>query len=154
MSLLERAEAIFERSIGYKIKLDTYTKTLNYGLDGAVIRNDKVIEILSIRAKASSWVFESFFGQTEWTDIDLAHVVTHMKDGFLYVNLPPTLFGTPYSEVEITYVAGYESVPEDMVDAIREIESLLVSGQITEWNCILPVSVLDVVNKYRKEVID
>jgi hypothetical protein len=154
MTLLERAELLFERYVGYKIQLNTYTEVLHYGDKGAVIRDDKVIEILSIRAKAAAWVFENFFGGTEWEDIDLAQTVIHEKDGYLYINLPPTLFGTAYSEVEVTYISGHQSVPDDMLDAIQEIESLLKQGVITEWNCILPVSVLDVINKYRKEVID
>jgi hypothetical protein len=154
MTLIDRAEALFERHVGYKIRLDTYTKTFHYDDNGAVIRSDNVVEILSIRAKSSSWMYENFFGNTDWRDIDLEHVVTHERDGFLYVNLPPTLFGTAYTEVEITYVAGHERIPDDMIGAILEIERLLKDGTITEWNCILPVHVLDVINKYRKEVID
>jgi hypothetical protein len=154
MTLIERAEALFERFIGDRIQLDTYTDSLPYGDIGTIIRNDKVVDILKVRAKASNWVFEDFFGNTEWVDIDMSQVVTHWKDGRLHINLPPTLFGTPYKEVEVTYVAGYEEIPEDILTALREIESLLRNGTITEWNCTLPVSVLDVINKYRKEVFD
>lgn len=154
MTFLERAEALFERHIGYKINLDTYTKTLKYDLDGAVIRNDTVVEILSIRAKAANWLYENYFGSTEWFDINLVDVVIHERDGYLYINLPPTLFGTEYAEIEITYVSGHERIPAEMVDAIQQIERLLIEGTITEWNCILPVSVIDVINKYRKEGID
>jgi hypothetical protein len=154
MTLIERAEALFERFIGDRIQLDTYTVTLDYGDKGAVIRNSNVVDVLSVRAKASTWVFEDFFGNTEWVDIDMTQIVTHWKDGKLHINLPPTLFGTSYKEVEVTYVAGYEEIPEDIIAALREIEDLLRKGTITEWNCILPVSILDVINKYRKEVFD
>jgi hypothetical protein len=154
MTLIERAEALFERFIGDRIQLNTYTVTLDYGDKGAEIRNDKVVDILSVRAKASTWIFEDFFGNTDMVDIDMTQVVTHWIDGSLHINLPPTLFGTPYKEVEVTYVAGYEKIPEDILTALREIEDLLRKGTITEWNCILPVSVLDVINKYRKEVFD
>jgi hypothetical protein len=154
MTLFERAQALFERYVGYQINLNTYTKTLKYDLDGALIRNDKVVEILSIRAKTSNWLYQNYFGSTEWFDISLEDVVIHERDGYLYVNLPPTLFDTTYSEVEITYIAGHERVPSDMVDAIQHIERLLIEGTITEWNCILPINVIDVINKYRKEGID
>jgi hypothetical protein len=154
MTFLERAKAIFERYIGYKVNVNTYTKTMKYDLDGALIRNDKVVEILSIRAKSANWVYQGYFGSTEWYDINLQDVVIHERNGYLYVNLPPTLFGTDYSEIEITYIAGHEQIPADMVDAVQEIERLLIEGTITEWNCILPVTVLDVIEKYRKEGID
>jgi hypothetical protein len=154
MGYWERAEAIFERSIGYKLRMYEYTDTLQYGAQGAVIRNDQVIEILSVRAKASMWEYENFFGNTDWVDIDLGEIVQTEKDGFIYLYLPPTLFGTLYHSVEVTYIAGYSEIPEEIILAIQEIASLLKSGQITEWNCIMPVSVLDVIDKYRKEVID
>lgn len=154
MTLLERAEALFERFVGNRIQLETYTVTLDYGDKGAVIRNDKVVDVLNVRAKASTWLFEDFFGNTDMIDIDMTQIVTHWLDGNLHINLPPTLFGTPYKEVEVTYVAGYEKIPEDIITALHEIEDLLRAGTITEWNCILPVSVLDVINKYRKEVFD
>lgn len=155
MTYLERAEAIFERFVGYQIKLNTYTKTFRYDEQyGVLIRNDLINEIVQIRAKASVWEFESVFGDTEWVDINLSEIVTHVGNGSMYITLPPTMFGTTYSDVEVTYIAGHSDVPEDIIGAIIEIERLLTVGTITEWNCILPVSVLDVINKYRKEVID
>jgi hypothetical protein len=150
---MERAEAIFERYVGYHLNLKTYINIFPYSDEnGAVIRNDKVVDILTIRAKANQWMFEKYFGETQWTDIDLNHVVTHEKDGFTYVSIPPTVFGTSYSDVEITYLAGHERIPDDIIDAILEIDRLLEDGTISEWNCTLPVPVLETIEKYKKEV--
>jgi hypothetical protein len=152
---MERAEALFERLVGYQLNLKTYSKIFPYSNDhGVVIRNDKVVEILDVKAKATEWVYENFFGGTGWSQIDLSHIVISEKDGVVYVTLPPTLFGTSYSDVEITYTAGHERIPDDIIYAITEINRLLEDGTISEWNCTLPVPVLEVIEKYKKEVID
>lgn len=155
MSGLERAESLFEQLVGYQLHLNTYQKKFPYSNEnGCVIRDDKVVEILSIRAKSDDWVFDEFFGETSWLDIDMNHVVIHEKNGVTYVNLPPTLFGTSYSEVEVTYIAGHQRIPEDIISTILEINRLLEDETISEWNRTLPVHVLEIVEKYKKEVSD
>lgn len=154
MNLLDRAQSLFERYIGYKFELSTYTAVVVYSERGAILNSTNVSSIISVRARASEWGYVQYFGNTNWIDISMEHVVIHDKDGRPHLVLPPTMFGTDYSEIEVTYVAGYERIPDDIIFAIREIEQLLGDGTITEWNCILPVTVLDVINKYRKEVID
>lgn len=145
---MERATALFERFVGYKLDLNTYIKTFPYSNEkGTVIRDDKVVEVLGVKAK-----YEGFFGETEWIDINMGHIVIHEKDDFLYLTLPITLFGIPYSLVEITYISGHERIPDDIIAAITEINSLLEEGTISEWNCTLPVPVLEIIEKYKKEV--
>lgn len=154
MSTIARAEALFERFVGYKIRLSTYAIVIPNDPRGAKIPDDKVVEIHKVRAMASEWMFDKYFGNTGWTDIDSDHMVIHHHDGFYYISVHPTLFGTDYDRIEVTYTAGHVKLPDDMISAILEMQRLIEEDIINEWNCILPAHIVDVVDKYRKEMID
>ncbi|HDR8003424.1 TPA: hypothetical protein QCY70_004939 [Bacillus cereus] len=154
MDYLERAEALFNRYVGRKVKAERYSEQLRYdGAMGAKLSQTPVVRIVSVKAKTSNWDYNDFFGDTKYIDIDLDQVSLEAKGEATHITLPPTMFGTDYSDVEVEYIAGLEEIPQDVTAAIKEIASLLRTGQITEWNCILPVSIIDVIDKYRKEEI-
>ena len=66
-----------------------------------------------------------FGGPPAWVDLDPAQVDYLAATGEIW--LPTGIFGVPYSEVEMTYTAGYDQVPESVklacAQIIRNIES-------------------------------
>jgi hypothetical protein len=66
-----------------------------------------------------------FGGPPVWVDLDPAQVEYHAATGELW--LPAGIFGVPFTDVEVTYTAGYAEVPEAVklacAQIIRNIES-------------------------------
>lgn len=149
----ESAVTIFERSLGYSLVTGTYTQRENRAHLGIKLKHSPFVRLTSVRATTSNWVFGHAFGNMDWVDIDPSHVGIHTRGTQAVLALPPTLFGTEYEDAEVTYEAGLQDVPQDVQDAVREIATLLEKGEISEWNCILPVHVIDVIQQYRKESI-
>lgn len=66
-----------------------------------------------------------FGGPPAWLDLDPAQVEYNAQTGEIW--LPVSLYGVNYTEVELTYTAGYTAVPEAVklacAQLIRNIES-------------------------------
>jgi hypothetical protein len=66
-----------------------------------------------------------FGGPSEWVNLDATQVEYDTNTGELW--LPAGVFGVPYSEVELTYTAGYAAPPEAVklacAQIIRNVES-------------------------------
>lgn len=66
-----------------------------------------------------------FGGPPAWIDLDATKVEYDAATGELW--LPAGIFGVPFTDVELTYTAGYEQVPEGVklacAEIIRNIES-------------------------------
>jgi hypothetical protein len=66
-----------------------------------------------------------FGGPPAWVDLDPAKVEYHAATGELW--LPAGIFGVPFTDVELTYTAGYAEPPEAVklacAQIIRNIES-------------------------------
>jgi hypothetical protein len=149
-----RAEAIFERVLGYRLAACEVTETVRYStLTGARLQHTPVVSILKIFARATVGThlreFEAF-GPSHWNEIDVSHTVLHQKHDKAALILPTTLFGHPYDEVKITYVAGTVDIPLEVTAAITDIYALLQQG-VDEWDLQLPASVAEAVERYRKE---
>jgi hypothetical protein len=71
-----------------------------------------------------------FGGPPLWVDLDPAQVEYHAPTGELWI--PAGIFGVHYTEVELTYTAGYSETPEPVKAAcaqlIRNIESHPAAG--------------------------
>jgi hypothetical protein len=66
-----------------------------------------------------------FGGPPQWVDLDTNQVEFNATTGEIW--LPAGIFGVPYSEVELTYTAGFTQVPEAVklacAQIIRNMES-------------------------------
>ena len=66
-----------------------------------------------------------FGGPPAWVDLTVSQVEYHAPTGEIW--LPAGIFGAPYTEVEITYTAGFAQVPEAVklacAQMIRNVES-------------------------------
>jgi hypothetical protein len=71
-----------------------------------------------------------FGGPPAWVDLDPTQVDYNAATGEVW--LPPGIFGVPYTEVELTYTAGYAEVPEAVrlacAQIIRNVESHPAAG--------------------------
>ena len=66
-----------------------------------------------------------FGGPPTWVELDAAAVDYHSDTGEIW--LPSTIFGFPFTEIELTYTAGYAQVPPAVklacAQIIRNLES-------------------------------
>ncbi len=71
-----------------------------------------------------------FGGPPQWIDLDAAQVDYNAATGDIW--LPGGIFGVPYTEVELTYNAGFAQIPEAVKLAcaaiIRNVESHPAAG--------------------------
>jgi hypothetical protein len=152
---LEQALSLFERFSGISFSVTKREEVLRNHVRGVVLTHSPVVELLSFEGRTDNGGFffnyKEIFGTTEWQTIDSSHV--HISDyrNKKAVTFPPSIFGTPYTEVRVTYLSGISTLPEDVQTSIKQIAELLQSGEITMWNAFLPVEILDVIEKYRKE---
>lgn len=76
-------------------------------------------------AAALAEMLAPFGGPPQWVDLDPLKVDYNAVTGDLW--LPASLFGVPYTEVELVYTAGYDQPPEAAklacAQIIRNIES-------------------------------
>lgn len=148
-----QAEALFERLIGYNLIETEYTERSQYELGGYIVKHTPFVRLINVRALTDGWEYVNYFGKTSWSVVPLNVVTTHKKDVRALIELPPSIYGSLYTEIEVTYTAGLKEAPDDVKDALSQMASLLKSGDITEWRVILPNDVLDVIHRYRKEVV-
>lgn len=78
-----------------------------------------------LNAASLAELIAPFGGPPAWVDLDPAKVDYNAATGELW--LPSGIFGVPYTEVELTYTAGYAQVPEAVklacAQIIRNVES-------------------------------
>lgn len=148
-SELELAKAIFERRVGYRVFHHTVREEAPYQPFGVELKQTPVIRLVSVQARANH-IYDGIFGQTDWVEIPVNQVVLHRKDDRAAITLPPTVFGTPYSAVRITYEAGLTTLPADIEEAVQMIAQGLRTGEIDPSSSSLPVPVLEVISRYRK----
>jgi hypothetical protein len=150
---LTKAEAIVERFLRKPLGVRTYKdfgpydKTTNF----YPLTHKPLVEVLAIKARAKNWFYSDIMGESALVEIPLKDAVIHRKDDRAAITLPPSIYGTPYDEIEVEYTAGLSELPADLQQAINEVADDLKSGKIDDWNCILPIDVIDVIDKYREE---
>jgi hypothetical protein len=151
--VIERAENLFDRFLGRTLALTTHKDSGRYdkSRNCFMLTNTPFVELVSINGRVKSWFYSEIIGATGLIYIPKEDVVIHRKDDKVAVSLPPSLYGPAYDEVEIEYKAGLTDIPQDINDAILEIAKLLDKGDINEWNCMLPETVIDVINKYQRK---
>lgn len=149
----DRASTLFDRLVGYQIGVSTYKETTRYDAKaGHKLRISPLVTLIDVKARTDDWIYGGVFGKTDWTPIDTSLVAVHKRQNDAYITLPMTMFGTHHTEIDVTYTAGLETIPDDVLSTIDEIDALLDNGEITEWNVVLPDRLSDVIDRYKKEV--
>lgn len=149
---VEHAEALFERLVGYSLVSRVYSESGECVQGAFALSHHNVTNVLDVKGRTNDWTFSEVFGKTDWTPINLADVFTSSRKDATVVHIPPTLFGTLYTEADVTYEAGVKEAPQDVKDAILKIADLIASNEITEWNTNVPDDVSVVIERYRREV--
>lgn len=150
--VLQRAESVFDHFLGFHLGEKEYEEQLRIGKYGFEIPHMPLIKLISVQGKTENWGPIDFdFGESAWNDIEVEQVSVHPYPNFTLLYVPPTLFGTPYTAVKAKYTAGLQEFPLDVQGSIQIIASLIEKHEIDEWNCQLPVSVLDVIEKYKRK---
>lgn len=148
----EIAESIIERYLGYSITPKEHEEHLKLGKYGFELTYKPFLSLVSVIARTDEWGAPGMsLGQSVWIDIPIHQVHVFTYDSITLLNAPPTLFGTAYTEVKVTYKAGLTDVPDALEEAIKTVTNLIHKGEIDSWNCQLPTDVLEVLDSYRKE---
>lgn len=146
------AEALFEKYLGFSVfpkEVNEHIRLEKYGFE---LRYKPFISLVSIRARTETWGdYGINLGQSVWVDIPLEQTHVFQHDTITLLAIPPTLFGTVYTEVSVTYKAGLFDVPKDLQKAISTVETMIKQGEIDSWNRQMPLEVLEVIDSYKKE---
>lgn len=116
--VLARAETVIQTKLGRSFLDTEYTETFRAESQALFVRNRPIISVTSIRRRPNL-----FYG---WETLSLSRVRIESKPG--YIECADTVAGY---EVEITYRAGYTTVPEDIKEAII-LQAVLLSYQDLE----------------------
>jgi hypothetical protein len=149
---IERAEALFERLIGYSLVNRDYNEIGTVTQGAYALKQYPFSTLLDVKARSANWGYDGIFGKTEWTSIHTQSIFTSTRKNVTTLHLPPTIFGTNHTEVDVTYSAGIIDVQQDVKDAILKIADLIELNEITEWNTNVPDDVAVVIDRYRREV--
>jgi hypothetical protein len=130
--------------IGYSLMEREYHEILPYKPGGIRLPHNPVNTLTSVKARHKRWEHAHMFGPTDWLDVT-SQASIYNKRG---ITLLHGMYGE-YDEVDVTYMAGLQTMPDDVASAIDEISDLLLRREITEWNAFLPDHVMAVIEKYR-----
>lgn len=153
------AEVLFERYLGYHLASIECVDVLPYSRERACqLPKTPIVRILGVRARTRTWgphaELSRAFGSTAWIDIPVEHTNLWQKGIDARLVLPVSLFGNVYEEVEVTYMAGLDPIPLDVVEAVQTLADALQAGDLDEYSNAIPESVQRVVVKYQEVVVD
>jgi len=103
--VLARAEATLQAQMGRAIKNTQYTETFRAQSQTLFVKQRPITSVVSLRRRASIL--------SAWQTIDLSRV--RFESGPGYLEIYDSVRGY---DVEITYMAGYTSTPEDIKEAV------------------------------------
>lgn len=145
------AEFLIERLLGYPVSPNEVTEHIRLGNYGFELEQRPFISLISVQARTEKWGdYGIDLGPSIWIDIPVEHTRVFKHDSLTLLTIPPTLFGTVYTEVKATYKAGLEALPVDLERAIKTVEDMIEEGVINSWNRELPLEVLNVIDSYKK----
>jgi hypothetical protein len=146
------AEALFEKHLGYPVSPKEVTELIRLEKYGFELKQKPFISLLSVQARTEKWGdYGVDLGQSIWIDIPIEQTHVFKHDSITLLAVPPTLFGTVYTEVRATYIAGLTELPERLERAIQTVEIMIQKGELDSWNRQLPLDVLEVIDSYKKE---
>lgn len=153
--LLNRAWQVVDLELRYSMRSREYSEEVQYDPQyAAALRYFPVMNILHIQARTKTWGIHKdlsqHFGWTKWIDINPHDVRVVQAPQSAHLILPRTLFGTPYEEVRVTYLAGYEDVPETVILAVEAYADLMSRQEWNPESYRLPDFVLAALEPYRR----
>lgn len=121
--ILARAEAAIQSRVGRQLGVQSYVERFKANSNILFLKNRPVVEVTQLQRRPNALY--------AWTLIDLTYVM--VNDGPAgYVECFPT-FGANVAgyDVEVTYTAGYATLPEDLREAIL-MQAVMFSYQDLE----------------------
>lgn len=143
---------LIEQLLGYSLYPKEHTEIIKRREFGFELKYSPFTTLISVQARTDEWGYPGLnLGQSVWHDIPIDQVHIYNRDSIKFLVLPPTLFGTEYSEAKVTYKAGLTEIPKPLQEVMETVENLVDTGEINAWNCQLPNDVLEVIDSFRKE---
>lgn len=150
--MVSEAESLVELYLGYSISPKEHTDHLKLGKYGFELNHSPFISLVSVQARTDKWGVPGMeLGESVWVGIPLEQIQVFERDSITFLLVPPTLFGTGYTEIKVTYKSGLTEVPEKLKQAIETVSALIDKGEIDSWNRQLPLEILEVTDSYKKE---
>lgn len=143
---------LVERLLGYSLFPKEHTEIIKKREFGFELKYSPFTSLMSVQARTDEWGYQgASLGQSVWMDIPLDQIQVYQRNSHTFLVLPPTLFGTEYSEIQATYKAGLTEIPEPLQKVLETVDHLVDTGEINAWNCQLPNEILEVIDSFRKE---
>lgn len=136
------AEEILERLLGHSFAIKEYTVEYELG------KSHSQIHLLNHKGITKCRGFVEFPEMmfSGWCDVPV-EAISIIDD---VLDIPPSIFGTKYKKVEITYRAGSEEIPQELQDAVIEISDELAKHGAMIWNIPLSERTLMAIRKYHR----
>ena len=116
--ILARAEAAVQSQLNRRLLPQPYVETFRPRTQTLFVHNRPITSLTQIRRRVSFY--------SAWETLDLTRVVIEADPGYIQVVQPVSGF-----EVEVSYTAGYVTLPEDLREAII-MQAVLFSFQDLE----------------------
>lgn len=128
---IDRASAVIDQHCHRSIGVNTYTERMSLTSGGSHLTYLPVVSLTSVKARHDMRLDPqvSYLGtQSDWQDIDIATVDLLKDTGIFYIlqttlsisNFLSSVMGN-YTEAEVTYTAGYATVPEAVKQACGQL---------------------------------
>ncbi|GGF86864.1 hypothetical protein [Paenibacillus aceti] len=110
-SLILRASAIIDGYCKRSISLSTYTERIPLTNGRGHLSYYPVMNVEEVKGRAAyGWTGDNFFGVSEFETVDPNYVDIDRRIGTVMCG--GNLFGSPYTELEVTYSSGWDPIPE------------------------------------------
>lgn len=109
-SLIKRASAIIDGYCKREIAVSTYRERIPLTNGHGHLSYYPVVSIDEIKGRAAYGLHGNFFGVPGFETVDPVSIDVDKQIGTVICG--GNLFGTPYTELEITYSSGWETIPE------------------------------------------
>lgn len=125
-----QALTLLETAIGFRLTPEVLTERCQVRNNIGRLTRKPLLNVLSVQAQIKRYEYSETLGPTDWMNIPLADVVIGEEAGAPALALPFTMFGGSYDEALVVYVAGFETLPDDLQNVLREIGTLLTGNRI------------------------
>jgi len=125
-SLIIRASALIDGYCRREIGLKAYKERIPLTNQRGHLSFYPVIEIDSVKGRASSGLMGNFFGAPGFVEMDKSNIDVDLSTGVLMSALSP--FGSTFAELEVEYTSGWEVIPEKVKVACGLLVNQLVAN--------------------------
>lgn len=125
--LIKRASAIIDGHCKRTIAISTYTERIPLTNGRGHLSYYPIVDVLEVKGRPTyGFTGDNFFGSPGFEIVDPTSIDVDKQIGTVLSG--GSLFGSPFTEMELTYTSGWNPIPDNVKVACGLIVGLLVSN--------------------------